>query len=220
MSDRCSSTPGRKQLSHERIVQVAARAIREHGYQGLGVADIMKQAGLTHGGFYAHFDSRDGLLAEAAEAAGAQSQDQWQQVADSAAAQGGDVLQALLRSYLGMEHVHAQGAGCPLAVLAGETPRQADAVRSAVTGRVRHMAGVLQQALPVAVAAAPDRAPAPAAQGDVPDARALAVAGLLVGTLTLARAVNDDALRQSLLEAGRHAAEHLAQAALPGGSAA
>ena len=67
------SAPGRKQLSHTRIVEVAARAIRRAGFQGLGVADIMKEAGLTHGGFYAHFASRDALMAEALAHAGRES---------------------------------------------------------------------------------------------------------------------------------------------------
>src|SRR5260370_40713911 len=66
-------TATRKEESHERIVRAAARAIRKHGYEGLGVAQVMKEAGLTHGGFYAHFDSRDALLAEAADRAGAES---------------------------------------------------------------------------------------------------------------------------------------------------
>ena len=62
-----------RQASHERIVEVAARAIRKTGYDGTGVADIMKEAGLTHGAFYAHFTSRDAMLAEAADRAGADS---------------------------------------------------------------------------------------------------------------------------------------------------
>ena len=63
-------TPGSsKAETHERIVKTAARAIREHGYDGASVADVMKQAGLTHGGFYAHFESRDAMLAEAVDCA-------------------------------------------------------------------------------------------------------------------------------------------------------
>ena len=62
-----------KEATHERIVQAAARAIRRSGYGGTGVADIMKAAGLTHGAFYAHFESREAMLAEAADRAGAES---------------------------------------------------------------------------------------------------------------------------------------------------
>src|SRR3954467_14042619 len=65
-----TSDRGRKEITHNRIVETAARAIRRSGYHGTGVADIMKEAGLTHGGFYAHFASRDAMLAEAADKAG------------------------------------------------------------------------------------------------------------------------------------------------------
>ena len=68
-----SPTPSRKEISHDRIVEAASRAIRRAGYQGVGVADIMKEAGLTHGGFYAHFESRDALLVEAVQRAGRDS---------------------------------------------------------------------------------------------------------------------------------------------------
>jgi AcrR family transcriptional regulator len=64
---RTRTAPGHKDATHERIVEAAARAIRRSGYGGAGVADIMKDAGLTHGGFYAHFASRDAMLAEAAD---------------------------------------------------------------------------------------------------------------------------------------------------------
>ena len=67
----------RKEATHERIVEAAARAIRRSGYSGTGVADIMKDAGLTHGGFYAHFASREAMLAEAADRAGAESVAAW-----------------------------------------------------------------------------------------------------------------------------------------------
>src|SRR5439155_400391 len=67
------TAPSRKEITHERIVGAAARAIRRSGYDGTGVADIMKKVGLTHGGFYAHFASREAMLAEAADRAGAES---------------------------------------------------------------------------------------------------------------------------------------------------
>src|SRR5918911_4491018 len=63
----------KKEQTRERILRAAARAIRKHGYEGVGVADVMKEAGLTHGGFYAHFESRDALLAAAADRAGLES---------------------------------------------------------------------------------------------------------------------------------------------------
>src|SRR5689334_18576722 len=80
---------GRKEATHERIVETAARAIRRSGYGGTGVAEVMKEAGLTHGGFYAHFESREGMLAEAADRAGAETVAFLTRVAGEAPAQQG-----------------------------------------------------------------------------------------------------------------------------------
>ena len=90
-----------KEVSHERIVQAAARAIRRSGYDGTGVADIMKEAGLTHGGFYAHFASREAMLAEAADRAGAEANAFAASVI--AAAPPEQSLQALMQAYLSKE---------------------------------------------------------------------------------------------------------------------
>src|SRR5437016_12874756 len=92
------TTPGRKDATHERIVGAAARAIRRSGYGGTGVAEIMKDAGLTHGGFYAHFASRDAMLAEAADRAGAETVALSGRIA--AAAPPKQALRAMLEAYL------------------------------------------------------------------------------------------------------------------------
>src|SRR5881392_3058213 len=81
---RRRTSSGRKEVTHERIVNAAARAIRRSGYDGIGVAEIMKDAGLTHGGFYAHFASREALLAEAADRAGAEGMAVLTRIADAA----------------------------------------------------------------------------------------------------------------------------------------
>ena len=92
------NTPNRKEITHERIVETAARAIRRSGYDGTGVADIMKEAGLTHGGFYAHFPSRDAMLAEAADRAGAETIVTTEHI--FAKASKDQALQALMSAYL------------------------------------------------------------------------------------------------------------------------
>src|SRR5947207_12759070 len=97
------AAPGRKDATHERIVEAAARAIRRSGYGGTGVADIMKDAGLTHGGFYAHFASREAMLAEAADRAGAEGMVALTRIADAAPPQ--QALQELVRAYLSTEHM-------------------------------------------------------------------------------------------------------------------
>src|SRR5947209_2231364 len=111
-----------KEATHERIVETAARAIRRSGYNGTSVADIMKEAGLTHGGFYAHFASREAMLAEAADRAGAESVALSARVA--ATVQPQQALRALLRAYLSKEHVQNAEIGCPIAALGSEMPRQ------------------------------------------------------------------------------------------------
>src|SRR5689334_25348459 len=101
--------PTRKELTHDRIVDAASRAIRRSGYAGTGVADIMKEAGLTHGGFYAHFPSREAMLAEAADRAGAQAAAVSARIAAAAPPERG--LQALARGYLSKEHVENSEIG-------------------------------------------------------------------------------------------------------------
>src|SRR5205085_4064459 len=94
-----------KEASHERIVAAAARAIRRSGYDGTGVADIMKEAGLTHGAFYAHFASREAMLAEAADRAGAEANAAANHVISTVPPER--ALEAMIRSYLSREHLQA-----------------------------------------------------------------------------------------------------------------
>src|SRR4051794_20645628 len=97
--------PTRKQLTHERIVETAARAIRRGGFNGMGVADIMKEAGLTHGGFYAHFSSRNALLAEALERAGHDSAGSVAKKAITRQARGASAFKGLVEGYLSDQHL-------------------------------------------------------------------------------------------------------------------
>jgi AcrR family transcriptional regulator len=176
----------RKEATHERIVEVATRAIRRSGYAGTGVADIMKEAGLTHGGFYAHFASRDALLAEAGDRAGAEAVALAARVA--AAAPPGQALQAMLTAYLSPEHIAAIEVGCPVSALGSEMPRQAPEVRRAATVHIKEMIDLFARQ-------SPDwRQPAA-------PARALLSIAAMVGTLVLARAVDEPALSDSLREA-------------------
>src|SRR5918996_2817151 len=107
--------PKRKEATHERIVEAASRAIRRSGYGGTSVPDIMKDAGLTHGGFYAHFDSREAMLAEAADRAGAESVATLTRIAAGAPPE--KALQTLMRAYLSKEHLEGPETGCPMAAL-------------------------------------------------------------------------------------------------------
>src|SRR5437868_10519927 len=140
------TAPSRKEVTHERIVGAAARAIRRSGYDGTGVADIMKKVGLTHGGFYAHFASREAMLAEAADRAGAESVATLTRVAAAAPPQ--EALRSMIRAYLSKEHVEDAETGCPVAALGSETPRQATKVRRAATRGIRNMIDVLARHSP------------------------------------------------------------------------
>jgi TetR/AcrR family transcriptional repressor of nem operon len=175
-----------KEESHERIVRAAARAIRRSGYYGTGVADIMKEAGLTHGAFYAHFASREAMLAEAADRAGAESNAFAARVI--AAAPPEQSLQALMHAYLSEEHLASIETGCPVSALGSEMPRQAPEVRRAATRRIKEMIDMVARQ-------SPDWGQ-PAAHE-----RALVTVAAMVGTLMMARAVDDPALSESL----RHA---------------
>lgn len=175
-----------KEASHERIVSVAARAIRRSGYAGTGVADIMKEAGLTHGAFYAHFPSREAMLAEAATRACAESAAVVSDVV--AGAPAGQALKTMLHAYLSREHLEQIESGCPLAALGSETVRQAPQVRRATTQHIKAMVDLVARQ-------SPDWGQ-PAAHE-----RALLTIAAMVGTLVLARAVDEPALADKLREA-------------------
>lgn len=179
--------PGRKELSHERIVETAARAIRRAGFAGVGVADIMKEAGLTHGGFYAHFPSRDALLVEAIERAGLDSATNALSSAQDARLQGISAFHKLVTGYLSEGHLKGAETGCAVAALASEMPRQSTEVRKAAAQSVRRMLDAVQQALP------------PGVEPEV----ASAIACQMVGALQLARALGANAEGKALLAAVR-----------------
>lgn len=176
----------RKELTHQRIVDVASRVIRRSGYDGTGVADIMKEAGLTHGGFYAHFDSRDALLAEAGDRAGAEAVATAARVA--ASAPPGQGLQAIMQAYLSPEHIATIETGCPVSALGSEMPRQAPEVRHAATLHIKEMIDVLARQMP---------------DWGQPQGheRAMATMCALIGTTMLARAVDDPKLSEALCAA-------------------
>lgn len=177
------ATKSRKEATHDRIVEVAARAIRRSGYDGTGVADIMKEAGLTHGGFYAHFASRDALLAEAGDRAGAESVALAARVA--ATAPPGEALQRMMQAYLSDEHMAGIETGCPVSALGSEMPRQAPEVRRAATVHIKEMIDLFARQMPGW------------GQRDTHEQAMMLVCGL-IGTAVVARAVDDPKLSEAL----------------------
>jgi len=175
----------RKEETHERILNAAARAIHRHGYAGVGVADVMKEAGLTHGGFYAHFDSREALLVEALERAGRQSL-ALTRAAKLRAGKGVSAFRSLVETYLADDHLSSLETGCPVAVLGCDMPRQSKIVREASAVWVQRLIAFVRSTLPAA-----------------PRATASVVAGTLVGSLQLARALGSNAEGRAVLSAAR-----------------
>ncbi len=180
-----ANASNRKEITHTRIVETAARAIRRSGYDGTGVSDIMKEAGLTHGGFYAHFASRDAMLAEAANQAGEETIAIAKRI--FAEVPGDQALQTLMQVYLSNEHMANIETGCSLAALGSEMPRQAPEVRKASTCRIKEMIALIKSRL--------------SGRQTNADEKALVMLSTLVGTLLLARAVEDPELSEAFRQA-------------------
>jgi TetR/AcrR family transcriptional repressor of nem operon len=172
--------------NHERIVETAAQLFRERGFEGIGVADLMKEAGLTHGGFYGHFSSKEALIAEASARALISSLAALSKDAERAP---GDPLSAVAGTYLSSRHRDNPGAGCLLAALGPDVSRQGPAVRRSVTDYVRGAVDLLTTMV---------RGKSKAARRQ----KALSTYATLVGTMVMARAVDDRALSQEILNAG------------------
>lgn len=194
-----SILPTKKELSHARIVDVAAKAIRRAGYRGVGVADIMKEAGLTHGGFYAHFDSREALVIEAMAKAGQDNIETLTEVIERRLSKGGTRFKALVDTYLHEAHLVRSEEGCVVAALSSEMTRQDEGVREEARRRVAAMIALVQSTLP-----------------DPTDKNeAAVVTATMVGALQLARTLDGKEgcailaqTRQSLLERHKLVYQH------------
>ena len=169
--------------SRERIVESASRLFRENGLDGIGVADLMKEAGLTHGGFYGHFSSKEELMAEACTRALEGSVARWQRLSERHPRRA---LPAIVQSYLSTRHRDDPGAGCAIAALGVDVARQGPAVRLAFTEGLRNMVGMLAAMVAGRTAAARRR-------------QALADYAAMVGAMVLARAVDDPELSEEIL---------------------
>jgi AcrR family transcriptional regulator len=184
---------GRKDTTHERILEVAARRFRRDGIAGSGLAGIMTEAGLTNGAFYAHFSSKSDMVGKCIERT---TDEQWQQFEKEIAS--GRLLD-IVRAYLSEQHRDHSDSGCPSAALLPEISRQEPATRRAYTNSVKRLLNALEKELP-------DMPKGPKAREI-----AIGVVGLLIGTLQLARAVNDPSLSAEILAAGTHVAGALIQ---------
>ncbi len=173
--------------THDRIVEVASALFRAKGFSGVGVADIMKSAELTHGGFYGHFDSKDDLAVEASQRALAASAARWQRiVADTR----DKPYPALIENYLSARHCGDPASGCALSALGTEAARGSPGLRGAFAEGLQRLVDILTDALPGFSKPAKRR-------------KAVAAMATMVGAVTLARAVDDPVLSEEILDAAR-----------------
>jgi TetR/AcrR family transcriptional repressor of nem operon len=176
-----------KAKTHQRIVALASKRFREKGLAGIGIADLMKEAGLTVGGFYKHFDSRDDLVAEAVGSA----LGTWKRQLDTAASGGPPVTyESLVDDYLSKAHRDHPGTGCPVGALAGDFARSHKRTRALVTqeaqGSIQLLATLLRDA------SVKDKGTA--------RSRAIMTYCALVGAIGVARAISDEHLSREILK--------------------
>ncbi|KJC51118.1 TetR family transcriptional regulator [Bradyrhizobium sp. LTSP885] len=179
-----------KQETHARIVRKAAVRLREKGAHGIGVADLMKEAGLTHGGFYAHFDSREALVIEAFSHAMDRSTERWRKVAEEVPPE--KRLSTIVDSYLTAVHRDDPGHGCAVPTLGAEIARETPKTRKAFALKLEQMIDMMaDQILDV---------PRKTARK-----QAMATLATMMGTIVMSRIAGNGELSEEVLSAGREA---------------
>ena len=172
-----------KATSHDRILDIAAARIRRDGIGSLSVAELMKEAGLTHGGFYRHFESREHLVAEAAERALTQGSE-WTMASAELGGQRG--YTALVDGYLSTWHRDHPESGCGVAGVAADAARAGGPARGSYTRQVRECLAVLTD-----LTGNPDR--------QAGEREAVLTLSVLVGAISMARAVDDPDLSEQIM---------------------
>ncbi|WP_312223822.1 TetR/AcrR family transcriptional regulator [Rhizobium rhizoryzae] len=184
------------EANRETVINVASRLFREHGFDGIGLKDLMKGAGLTQGGFYKQFESKDDLAALASRRALESATRRWSSVAASSA----DPIQGIIDLYLSACHRGEIGDGCPLVALGSDAARQSEDVRKPFEDGIKAHLQVLSELLP-----ATDSRETRTQKAEV-------MLALMVGAVTLSRIVTDETLAERLLETAAAEARRLATA--------
>jgi TetR/AcrR family transcriptional repressor of nem operon len=177
--------------THERIVKTASVRLREKGAHGVGVADLMKEAGLTHGGFYAHFKSREALVVEAFCYAMDRSTERWRKQAEQTPPE--QRLAKIVETYLSPRHRDDPGHGCAIPALGADVARESPKTRKAFAAKLEQMIDMLAEQI--------DGEPGAATRK-----QAIAALATMMGTLVLARVAGSGELSDAILTAGRDAA--------------
>jgi|SRR5271166_2995254 len=180
-----------KQETHARIVRKASVRLREKGAHGIGVADLMKEAGLTHGGFYAHFDSRDALVIEAFAFAMDRSLEHWRKVTGEVPPE--KRLATIIETYLAPTHRDDPGHGCAITSLGAEIARESPKTRRAFAAKMEQLIDLIADQI--------QDVPPKAARK-----QATALLATMMGTLVLSRIAGSGEFSDEVLQAGREAA--------------
>jgi TetR/AcrR family transcriptional repressor of nem operon len=180
-----------KHETHSRIVRKASVRLREKGAHGIGVADLMKEAGLTHGGFYAHFDSREALVIEAFNYAMDRSTERWRKMAEETPPE--KRFAAIVESYLSALHRDDPGHGCAVSTLGPEIARESAKTRKAFAAKLDEMIEMMADQVP--------ELPRKAARQ-----QAIAALSTMAGALVLSRVAGSGEFSEEILGAGREAA--------------
>jgi TetR/AcrR family transcriptional repressor of nem operon len=170
--------------TRQRIIKAAAAAFRKNGIAGTGLSDLMAAAGLTHGGFYRHFDSKDQIVAEACTAAAESLVEQLAASASRKSPHQG--LKTIVENYLSAAHRDEPADGCPLAALGSEMARGDERTRAAATQALLKLVGVIASQFGKT-------------RPDVARRRALVAAATMIGALTMSRIVTDSELSAGIL---------------------
>jgi TetR/AcrR family transcriptional repressor of nem operon len=176
------------------VIEVASRLFREHGFDGIGLKDLMKGAGLTQGAFYKQFESKEDLVAEASERAMECATSRWSK---AAAANPEDPLGAVIGFYLSKGHRKEKAEGCPLVALGADAARQSADVKAPFEAGIREHLSVLSRLISKA-------------DSDEKREKAMAILSTMVGAVTLSRVVNDPHLAQSLLDSAAESVREIA----------
>jgi TetR/AcrR family transcriptional repressor of nem operon len=171
--------------NRQTVIDVASRLFREHGFDGIGLKDLMKGAGLTQGAFYKQFTSKDDLAAQASRRAMASA---FRRLSAEAAANPDDPLGAIIALYLSTEHREERMDGCPVAALGPDAARQGSDVKASFEAGIREYLEMLGRCVGEA-------------EGKEPSAKAMAILSTMVGAVILSRAVNDKRLSKQFLQA-------------------
>lgn len=195
-------SPEHKAETHARIVRKASVRLREKGAHGVGVADLMKEAGLTHGGFYAHFDSREALVVEAFGYAIDRSMERWRKLLGELPPE--KRLAAIVDGYLSAQHRDDPGHGCAMPALGAEIAREGTKTRKAFAAKMEQLVDLFADHIPDAPRKIARR-------------RASAMLATLMGSVVMARVTGSGELSDEILSSGREVALSVATGGGPTG---